>query len=66
MINIEEIYRDYPEYAKISIKAQKSRLSNTKSIIKQGLDEEALNNIIRSSRMSESDRQKAEQLLQAL
>lgn len=66
MINIEEIYRDYPEYAKISIKAQKSRLSNTKSIIKQGLDEEALNNIIRSSRMSESDRQKAEELLQAL
>ncbi|MDE6339919.1 MAG: hypothetical protein K2K97_09065 [Muribaculaceae bacterium] len=63
-ISIDKVCNVIPEYALFSANSQKTRLSSTKSIVRKGLDYEALNVIAQSSRLREDDRKAALRLLQ--
>lgn len=62
-ISLAEVYKHYPEFKNYSSNAQKTRLSSTRSIVNQGLDYEAMSNVMLSSRLSKEDRMKAEQFV---
>ena len=59
LITIEDVVKWIPEYGEFSENSQKSRLSNTKSIIRRGLGNKALENILASNRIDEALRYKA-------
>ena len=65
-VSIDEVCDNYPEYRTFSFDSQKSRLSNTRSILNHGQDNEALSSIIASPRLSEEDKNKAQQFLSEL
>ena len=62
-ITVDEIAKKYLHYSKYTFESQRGRLSSAKSIIKSGLAEEALNNIIDSKLVDEEIKNKAKQLL---
>lgn len=57
---IEDIVSIYPKYSEFTTGSQSSRLSKSKSIFKAGLQLEALQSIVDSSRLEESVRSKAQ------
>ena len=61
-IDASEIEKKYPQYKK----TVQTRLSSTRSIIRNGLETEALEIIAGSSRMSETERQTARMFLEEL
>lgn len=61
-IDASEIEKKYPQYKK----SVQTRLSSTRSIIRNGLETEALEIIAGSSRMSETERQTARMFLEEL
>lgn len=67
-IDIEEICRLYPEYAKRAKSeiSKKNRLSSTKSIITNGMEEEALIYISESNKLDDKSINKALEYLYAL
>jgi hypothetical protein len=58
-VGYSDIAARYERYASYSEDTQKSRLSTAKSIFRDGLQDEALQNIVDSKRLDESIRQKA-------
>lgn len=65
-LTLKMIYKDYPEFAKYALDAQKTRLSNTRSIIRNGLDYEVLTIILSSYRLSSADIEKTSKFLKEL
>lgn len=63
---LEDIDALLPDFKTYSLEAKKTRLSNTRSILRQGLEVEALTNILASSRLSSSDLKKASNFLKEL
>lgn len=55
-ISIEDVIKKIPEYGSYTIDSQKSRLSSTKSIIRRGLGNDAIDIIAYSKRVKESMR----------
>ncbi len=62
-VTIEEIAEKYHDFKEYSIGSQMSRLSSSKSILKYGLLNEALQFVIDSKNTKENTRKKAEDLL---
>lgn len=62
-ISVEEICKIYPEYAKYSEVSQGTRLSSTRSIIKNDLSAAALESITTSKNISAEDRKLASEYL---
>lgn len=62
-ISIDQIISACPEYKTYSVDALKSRLSNTRRIIREGMELEALSNVLNSSRLNDEDRDQAMQFI---
>lgn len=63
LITIEDVVKRIPKYGEFSENSKKSRLSNTKNIIRRGLGNKALENILASNRIDEVLRYKAAKLI---
>lgn len=63
LITIEDVVKRIPKYGEFSENSKKSRLSNIKSIIRRGLGNKALENILASNRIDEVLRYKASKLI---